>query len=86
MVVQSGGAGRDATFNNAGGTAVTNSNLVNIGSIQFTAAPNAQAFAFILNNTFIVNGTGIFNNSTNTQTFEVTSGNAMVFQSGTAPA
>ncbi len=72
-----------ATFNNGGTTAVTNNGgVVAIGEILFTSAPNAQAFAFTINNPFIVTATGIVNNSTNTQTFEVTSGNSLVFQNG----
>jgi uncharacterized protein with beta-barrel porin domain len=72
-----------ATFTNTGAAAVTNNGgVVTIGEILFTSVPNAQAYAFTINNPFIVNASGIINNSTNTQTFEVTSGNSLVFQNG----
>ena len=72
-----------ATFTNTGTTAVTNNGgVVTIGEILFTSVPNAQAYAFTINNPFIINASGIINNSTNTQTFEVTSGNSLVFQNG----
>jgi uncharacterized protein with beta-barrel porin domain len=74
-----------ATFTNTGTAAVTNNNgIVIIGTIQFTTAPNAQAYAFTLNNPMIVNASGIINNSTNTQTFEITSGNSLAFQNGSS--
>lgn len=70
-----------ATFTNTGTTTVANDNgVVVIGTVQFTAVPNAQAYTFNVNNPFIVNGTGIVNDSTSTQTFNVSSGNALVFQ------
>jgi uncharacterized protein with beta-barrel porin domain len=72
-----------ATFTNTGTTAVTNNGgVVTIGEILFTSVPNAQAYAFTINNPFVINANGIINNSTNTQTFEVTSGNSLVFQNG----
>ena len=72
-----------ATFTNTGTTAVTNNGgVVSIGEILFTSAPNAQAYAFTINNPIITNANGIFNNSTSNQTFEVTSGNSLVFQNG----
>ncbi|TQF32844.1 autotransporter domain-containing protein [Bradyrhizobium sp. UNPA324] len=69
-----------ATFANAGSTAVDNNNgAVSIGTIQF--ANTSQAYTFTIGNPFIVNGTGIINNdAVNTQNFEVTSGNNLVFQ------
>ncbi|MDH2344372.1 autotransporter domain-containing protein [Bradyrhizobium sp. SSUT77] len=69
-----------ATFTNTGSTAVDNNNgVVVIGTIQF--ANISQAYSVTIGNPFIVNGTGIINNDTvNTQTFEVTSGNNLVFQ------
>lgn len=69
-----------ATFSNTGSTAVDNNNgVVSIGTIQF--ANTSQAYTFTLGNPFIVNATGIINNDTvNTQNFEVTSGNNLVFQ------
>src|ERR1700737_2475558 len=66
-----------ATFNNTGPAAVQSNGLVTIGSVLFTAAPNAQAYTIDTNDIFLVNGTGVFNNSTNTQTFNVNS--SMVF-------
>lgn len=69
-----------ATFTNTGSAAVDNNNgVVSIGTIQFTNT--SQAYTFTIGNPFIVNGTGIINNDTvNTQNFEVTSGNNLVFQ------
>lgn len=69
-----------ATFTNTGSTAVDNNNgVVSIGTIQFTNT--SQAYTFTIGNPFIVNATGIINNDTgNTQNFEVTSGNNLVFQ------
>lgn len=69
-----------ATFTNTGSTAVDNNNgVVVIGTIQFTNT--SQAYSVTVGNPFIVNGTGIINNDTgNTQNFEVTSGNNLVFQ------
>ncbi|MDH2352647.1 autotransporter domain-containing protein [Bradyrhizobium sp. SSUT112] len=69
-----------ATFTNTGSTAVDNNNgVVVIGTIQF--ANTSQAYSVTVGNPFIVNGTGIINNDTgNTQNFEVTSGNNLVFQ------
>ncbi|GMO77750.1 autotransporter outer membrane beta-barrel domain-containing protein [Bradyrhizobium ottawaense] len=69
-----------ATFANTGSTAVDNNNgVVSIGTIQF--ANTSQAYTFTIGNPFIVNATGIINNDTvNTQTFQVTSGNNLVFQ------
>jgi autotransporter-associated beta strand protein len=68
-----------ATFDNTGSAAVDNNNgIVTIGTILF--ATTAQAYTVTVGNPFIVNGTGIINNSGNTQNFEVTSGNNLVFQ------
>src|SRR5664279_2589842 len=59
--------GGTATFSNTGTAAVANDNgIVIVGTIQFTGAPNAQAYAFTFNNPVIVNASGIINNSTNT--------------------
>ncbi|MBR0757060.1 autotransporter domain-containing protein [Bradyrhizobium jicamae] len=66
-----------ATFTNTGSTTVDSNALVNIGSILFTAAPNAQAYTINTNDIFVVNGAGVSNNSTNAQTFNVSS--SMVF-------
>lgn len=69
-----------ATFSNAGATAVANDNGdINIGTILFTAAPNAQAYTVSINNTALINTLGVINNSTNLQTFNVSSGVSMVF-------
>lgn len=68
-----------ATFTNTGANAITNfGGIVTIGTLQFTNT--AQAYSFTLNNPFIINAAGIINNSGNTQSFEVTSGNNLVFQ------
>nr|WP_235885277.1 autotransporter domain-containing protein [Bradyrhizobium frederickii] len=69
-----------ATFANTGSAAVDNNNGgVSIGTIRF--ANTSQAYTFTIGNPFVVNATGIINNHTvNTQNFEVTSGNNLVFQ------
>jgi hypothetical protein len=80
-----------ATFNNASVTTVANDNGGDmIGTILFTAAPNAQAYTVDFNNPAVITALGIVNNSTNLQTFNVASGSSMVFQnassaSGEAP-
>jgi autotransporter-associated beta strand protein len=66
-----------ATFSTTGPTNVTASGLVNIGQVIFTGTPNAPAYTITTGDIFLVNGAGIFNNSTNTQTFNV--GAPMVF-------
>ncbi|WP_249129192.1 autotransporter outer membrane beta-barrel domain-containing protein [Bradyrhizobium japonicum] len=68
-----------ATFTSTGSTAVDNNNgVVVIGTIRFTTI--AQAYSITVGNPFIVNGTGIINDSATTQNFQVTSGNTLVFQ------
>lgn len=68
-----------ATFTSTGATSIDNSNgIVTIGSLLFTNT--AQAYSFTVFNPFIINAAGIINNSGSTQTFEVTSGNNLVFQ------
>ncbi|RXH08734.1 autotransporter domain-containing protein [Bradyrhizobium guangzhouense] len=68
-----------ATFGNTGSAAVDNNNgVITIGTILFNGT--AQAYTVTVGNPFIVNGTGIINNSGNTQNFGVTSGNNLVFQ------
>lgn len=68
-----------ATFANTATTTINNFNgIVTIGTLQFTSI--APAYSFTLFNPFIINAAGIINNSGNTQTFEVTSGNNLVFQ------
>jgi len=70
-----------ATFTNTGTTTVANdAGIVTIGALSFTS--NAQAYTFNIDNPFIINGAGVTNSSTNTQTFNVTSGNSLVFQNG----
>ena len=54
-----------ATFTDTGTVTVTNNaGIIIIGTIQFTSAPNAQAYAFTLNNPAIINASGIINDST----------------------
>jgi uncharacterized protein with beta-barrel porin domain len=82
-----GGAVPDgtATFNNAGVTAIANDNGgLAIGTIQFTAVPNAQAYTIDFNNPAVITALGIVNNSTNLQTFNVSSGSSMVFQNASS--
>ena len=67
-----------ATFTNTGPNTADSNGLVTLGSVVFTAAPNAQAYTVNINDVFLVNGAGISNNSTNAQTFNV--GASMVFQ------
>ena len=73
-----------ATFTTGAATTfiANSSGAVNIGSLVFTATPNAPLYTFGINKNFTVNGTGIANNSTSTQTFNVN--DLMVFQSGSA--
>src|SRR6185369_16018904 len=60
-----------ATFTVNNPTAVQSNGQVNIGAIQFTTAPNASAYTITNNDFFVINGAGVFNNSTNPQTFNV---------------
>ena len=70
-----------ATFTNTGITTVMNDNgVVSVGAIQFTGTPNAQAYTINVDNPFIINAAGVTNSSTNTQTFNIGDGNALVFQ------
>lgn len=73
-----------ATFGNvANTTTVANDNgLVAIGAINFTST--ALAYTINIDNPFLITGTGVVNNSANTQTFNVTSGNQLVFQNGSS--
>jgi autotransporter-associated beta strand protein len=74
-----------ATFTTgAATTSVFNNNLVNIGALVFTSVPNAPAYTFNVNRNFAINGAGIVNNSTSTQTFNVNNNSSMVFNSGSA--
>src|SRR5580704_2228721 len=74
-----------ATFTNTGVTTVANDNgIVIIGEVFFTGTPNAQAYTINVDNPMIVTATGIINNSTNTQTFNITSGSSLVFQNGSS--
>lgn len=67
-----------ATFTVNTPTAVQSNGFVGIGSVQFTQTPNAAAYTITTNDVFVVNGAGISNNSTNTQTFVPAS--TMLFQ------
>jgi uncharacterized protein with beta-barrel porin domain len=63
-----------ATFTNSGSANVDDSlGGIAIGTIFFSS--NAQAYTFNIDNSLILNGSGITNNSTNTQTFNFTSVN-----------
>ncbi len=87
-----------ATFANTGSTSIDNDNgFVSIGAIQFTGVDtpnvgdlNAQAYTINIYNAFLITGTGVVNNSNNTQTFNVTTsgstGNTgtLVFQNGSS--
>ncbi|MGX1324329.1 autotransporter-associated beta strand protein [Bradyrhizobium sp. USDA 377] len=69
-----------ATFTNTGSANVDNFNgVVVIGTVEFTNT--AQAYTVTVGDAFILNGTGIINNSGNTQNFVSASGGInMVFQ------
>jgi autotransporter-associated beta strand protein len=76
-----------ATFPNAGSvstTSVTNTGLVNIGTVAFNS--DAAAYTFAIQEFFLVNGSGILNNSTtNTQTFDNTGSTAgLIFQNASS--
>ena len=59
-----------ATFTNTGSAHVDDSlGGISIGTILFSSVPNAQAYTFNIDNSLILNGAGITNNSTRTQTF-----------------
>ena len=72
-----------ATFTVNTPTAVQSNGFVSIGSVQFTQTPNAAAYTITTNDVFVVNGAGISNNSTNTQTF-VTASTVLFQNSSTA--
>ncbi|WP_145661541.1 autotransporter domain-containing protein [Bradyrhizobium stylosanthis] len=69
-----------ATFTNTGSASVDNFNgVVVIGTVQFTNT--AQVYTVTIGDAFILNGTGIINNSGNTQNFvSASNGINMVFQ------
>jgi uncharacterized protein with beta-barrel porin domain len=70
-----------ATFTSTGVTTVANDNgIVLIGQIQFVSG--AQAYTINVDNPFVVTAQGIINNSANPQTFNISSGNTLVFQNG----
>jgi autotransporter-associated beta strand protein len=71
-----------ATLSTSATTGIDSNGIINIGRIQFTAAPNAPAYTINTFDLFMVNGTGVFNDSTNTQTFNVTS--STLFQNSSA--
>ena len=62
-----------ATFTNNGApTSVTATGSVSVGAIFFTGAPNnAPAYTIDMDDVTLINGTGVTNNSTNTQTFNI---------------
>jgi autotransporter-associated beta strand protein len=80
-----------ATFTNNGAPTTVDANgIVSVNAVTFTGAPNnAPAYTITMNDIFIVSGTGVSNNSTNTQTINNTV--SAVFQNsssasaGTAP-
>jgi fibronectin-binding autotransporter adhesin len=72
-----------ATFTVNTPTAVQSNGFVGIGSVQFTQTPNAAAYTITTNDVFVVNGAGVSNNSTNTQTF-VTASTTLFQNSSTA--
>jgi uncharacterized protein with beta-barrel porin domain len=72
-----------ATFTVNTPTAVQSNGIVSIGSVNFTQTPNAAAYTITTNDLVVVNGTGVFNNSTNTQTF-VTAATTLFQGSSTA--
>src|SRR5581483_1420967 len=63
-----------ATFTNNGAPTTVDANgIVSVNAITFTGAPNnAPAYTITMNDLFIVSGTGVTNNSTNTQTINNT--------------
>lgn len=61
-----------ATFTSTGQATVEASGIVTIGSVLFTAAPNAQPYTITMDDLFLINGVGIINNSANTQAFKTT--------------
>ena len=65
-----------ATFSNTGVVGVDANGVVTIGRVEFIAG--APAYTVTNNDFFFVNGTGIFNNSVNPQTFNVSA--SMLFQ------
>ncbi len=62
-----------ATLSTSGTTGIDSNGIISVGSVQFTAAPNAPAYIINTFDLMAVNGAGVFNNSTNTQTFNTTS-------------
>ncbi len=62
-----------ATFTNNGApTSVTATGSVSVGAIFFTGAPNnAPAYTIDMDDVTLISGTGVTNNSTNTQTFNI---------------
>lgn len=66
-----------ATFSTSADTNIASSGIVNIGSMIFTASPDAPAYTITTSDIFLVNGAGISNNSTNAQTFNL--GSTTVF-------
>jgi hypothetical protein len=76
-----------ATFANAGSSNVNDSlGGITIGTILFSSTPNAQAYTFNIDNSLTLGGSGITNNSTNTQIFNITSTNPahVIFDNGSS--
>jgi autotransporter-associated beta strand protein len=76
-----------ATFANAGSSNVNDSlGAITIGTILFSSTPNAQAYTFNIDNSLTLGGSGITNNSTNTQIFNITSTNPahVIFDNGSS--
>jgi autotransporter-associated beta strand protein len=62
-----------ATLSTSAVTGIDSNGVISVGKIQFTATPNAPAYTINAFDLMLVNGAGVFNNSTNTQTFNTTS-------------
>src|ERR1700761_895963 len=74
-----------ATFTNNGAPVTVDANGVVIGGIIFTGgAANAPAYTITMDDIFNVTGAGVSNNSTNTQTFNITSQTAVFENSSSA--
>src|SRR6201994_4454679 len=66
-------SGTPTFTNNGAPTTVDANGIVSLNAITFTGAPNnAPAYTITMNDLFIVTGTGVTNNSTNTQTINNT--------------
>jgi hypothetical protein len=74
--------GRATFTNNAAPTTLNNGGFVAIGAVQFVAG--APSYTIGVDNAFLVTGTGIFNDSVNPQTFNVSDN--LIFQNGSSAA